>query len=98
MTDVGDIFDNDDFFGDIVDTPKEGTEQHKKRGCLKDVKELRLDIENDSIIKGQMAGLGCLFVCVFGNYLALVLIATHTANNLDFGDGQDHGDEGHESD
>ena len=30
MTDAGDIFD-DDFLGDIVDTPKEGTEQHKKR-------------------------------------------------------------------
>ena len=28
MTDVGDKFDN--FLGDIVDTPKEGIEQHKK--------------------------------------------------------------------
>ena len=36
MTDVGHIFD-DDFFGDIVDTPKEGTEQHKRRECLKSV-------------------------------------------------------------
>ena len=36
MTDVEDIFDND-FFGDIVDTPKEGIAQHKKRECLKDV-------------------------------------------------------------
>ena len=27
MTDVGDIFDGD-FFGDAVDTPKEGIEQH----------------------------------------------------------------------
>ena len=34
MTDVEDIFDND-FFGDIVDTPKEGIEQHKKQECLK---------------------------------------------------------------
>ena len=34
MSDVGDIFD-DDFFGNIVDTPKEGIEQHKKRECLK---------------------------------------------------------------
>ena len=25
------------FFGDIVDTPKEGTEQHRKRERLKDV-------------------------------------------------------------
>ena len=45
-----------------------------------------------------MAVLGCLFMCVFGNYLVPVLIAAHTANNLDFGDEQDHGDEGHESD
>ena len=29
MTDVEDIFD-DDFLRDIVDTPKEGIEQHKK--------------------------------------------------------------------
>ena len=36
MTDVGDIFD-DDFFGDAVDTPKKGTEQHKKQECLKSV-------------------------------------------------------------
>ena len=34
MTDVGDIFD-DDFFGNIVDTPKEGIEQHIKPECLK---------------------------------------------------------------
>ena len=33
-----------------------------------------------------MAGLGCLFVCTFGNYLASVLIAAHAANNVDFGD------------
>ena len=164
MTDVGDIFD-DDFFGDIVDTPKEGIEQHKKRECLKsaidkgkgyllgtkwthervdkasdetinkkyaeykqrelnekgektgkalgkhvinlystgisqwlkikDVKKLRQDIENDPIIKDQMAGLGCLFVCTFGNYLAPVLIVAHTANNLDFGDEPEN--EGYES-
>ena len=36
MTDVGDIFDYE-FFGDIVDTPKEGIEQHTKRECLKSV-------------------------------------------------------------
>ena len=39
MTDVGDISNDDDFFGDIVDTPKEGIEQHKKRECLKSVIE-----------------------------------------------------------
>ena len=53
---------------------------------IKDVKKLRQDIENDPIIKDQMAGLGCLFVCTFGNYLEAVLIAAHTANNVDFGD------------
>ena len=154
VTDVGDIFDDDDFFGDIIDTPKEGIEQHKQLECLKsvidkgkghllgkwthervdkasdetinkkyaeymqrelnekgektgkalgkhvinlystgisiwlkikDVKKLRRDIEDDPIIKDQMPGLGCIFVCTFGNYLAPVLIAAHTANNLDFG-------------
>ena len=29
MTDVGDTLNDDEFFGDIVDTPKEGIEQHK---------------------------------------------------------------------
>ena len=42
-----------------------------------------------------MANLGCLFVCTFGDYLALVLIAAHTANNLDLG--RDSEDEGSES-
>ena len=31
MAGVGDILNDDEFFGDVVDTPKEGTEQHKKR-------------------------------------------------------------------
>ena len=30
MADVGDTLNDDDFFGDIVDTPKEGIQQHKK--------------------------------------------------------------------
>ena len=30
MADVGDILNDDDFFGDIVDAPKEGIQQHKK--------------------------------------------------------------------
>ena len=34
MDDAGNIFD-DEFFGDIVHTPKEGIEQHKKWECLK---------------------------------------------------------------
>ena len=37
MADVGDILNDDDFFGDIVDTPKEGIQQHKKWECLKSV-------------------------------------------------------------
>ena len=37
MADVGNILNDDDFFGDIVDTPKEGMEQHKKREELKNV-------------------------------------------------------------
>ena len=32
MTDVGDIFD-DECLGDIVDTQKEGIEQHEQREC-----------------------------------------------------------------
>ena len=35
MADVGDILNDDDFFVNVVDTPKEGTEQHKKREELK---------------------------------------------------------------
>ena len=30
MTDIEDILNDDDFFGDIVDSPKEDLEQHKK--------------------------------------------------------------------
>ena len=72
---------------------------------IKDVKKLRQEIENDPIIKDQMVNLGCLFVCTFGNYLAPVLIAAHTPNNVDFGDENDRPaaqfnkqDEGYESD
>ena len=131
----GDILNDNEFFGDVVDTPKEGIEQHKKRECLKsvidkgkahllghkwthgrvdkasdeiinktyaeykqreltekgektgkalgkhvinlystgisrwlkikDVKKLRQDIENDPIIKDQMANLGCLNLRLF---------------------------------
>ena len=42
-----------------------------------------------------MANLGCLFKCTFGNYLAPVLIAVHTANNVDFGGEPE--DKGYES-
>ena len=163
MTDVGDIF-HDDFFGDIVDTPKEGIEQHKKRECLKsvidrgklgykwtqekvdkasdeiinktyaeqkqreitekgektakalakhviklyskriswfvkiiDAKILCQDIEDDPLIKDQMVNLGCFLVYTLGDYLAPVLMGVHILNNLDREDGQNHENEGYES-
>ena len=37
MANVENILNDDDFFGDIVDTAKEGIEQYKKRECLKSV-------------------------------------------------------------
>ena len=37
MADVENILNDDEFFGEIVDTPKEGIVQHKKRECLKSV-------------------------------------------------------------
>ena len=47
-----------------------------------------------------MAVLGCLLVCTFGDYLALVLAsvltAAHTSKNLDSGDESENKDEGYE--
>ena len=63
---------------------------------IKDAKKLCQDIETDPVIKDQMAGLGCLFMCTFGNYLAPILTAAHTANNVDFGG--EPGNEGYETD
>ena len=34
MADVGDILNDNEFFGNVIDTPKEGIEQHKKREKL----------------------------------------------------------------
>ena len=34
MGDTDNILTNDEYFGDIADTPKEGIEHHKKRECL----------------------------------------------------------------
>ena len=42
-----------------------------------------------------MADLGCLFVCMFGDYLAPILIAPNTASNVEFR--SEHEDEGYES-
>ena len=156
MTDGGDMLHGDEFFGDVFGTPKEGTQQHKKREELKsvidkdkahllgkksthervdkasnktinktyaeyrqcelnekrertgkatgisqivkikDVHKLRQEIENDLIIKDQIAGLSCFLVCTFGNFLAAVLVALDTVNNLDIGDEQGHENEDYE--
>ena len=45
-----------------------------------------------------MANLGCLLVCTFGNFLAPVLVAAHTVNNLDLDDEQGLKNKGYESD
>ena len=37
MADVENILNDDGFFGDIIDTPKEGIGQHRKQECLKSV-------------------------------------------------------------
>ena len=60
--------------------------------------DAKKDIENDPIIKDQMAGLGCLFVCTSGDYVISILTAAHTANNVVSGDEQDHENEDYESD
>ena len=39
MAGVRDILNGDEFFGDVAETPKEGTEQHKKREELKSIKD-----------------------------------------------------------
>ena len=62
---------------------------------IRDVQKLRQDIENDPIIKDQMANLGCLLMCTFGDYFAPILVAVHTVKNLDRGDKLEH--EGYES-
>ena len=65
---------------------------------IKDVHKLQQDIENDPIIKVQMASLGCLLVCTFGSLLAPVSVLAHTINNLDLGDEQGHENEGYKID
>ena len=53
---------------------------------IRNVKKLQQDIENDPIIKDQMASLGCLLMCTFDNFLPPILVAAHTVNNLHLGD------------
>ena len=63
---------------------------------IRDVHKLRQDIENDLIIKDQMADLGCLLVSTFGRLLTPVIGVAHTVNNLDLGNELEN--EGYESD
>ena len=65
---------------------------------IMDVKKSQQDIENDPINKDHMANLGCILVCTFGNFIASVLVAAHTLNNLDLEDEQGHENEGYERD
>ena len=53
---------------------------------VKNVKNLRPEIEDDLVIEDQMAALNCLLVYTFGDYLAPILLAVHIMNNLDRGD------------
>ena len=46
---------------------------------------MKQGIENDSILSDQMVNLGCLLVCIVGNFLAPVLVAAYAVNNLDLG-------------
>lgn len=46
------------------------------------VKKLQEDIENDLIIRDQMANLNGLLVSNVSNFLAPILVAVHTANSL----------------
>ena len=63
---------------------------------IRDAKKLWQDIENDPVIKDQMADLDRLLVRTFGNFLVPVLVAAHTVNNLDLSDEPE--DEGYGSD
>ena len=64
---------------------------------IRNLKKLREDIEDDPLIKDQITYLGCFSVYTLGDYLVPVLVAAHTLNNLDRGNGQDHENEDYES-
>ena len=119
---VESMLNDDQFFADTADTPREGIEQHKKGECLnsaiskgkvlggkKQWTHERIDkasgettnktyTEYKQIIKDLMANIGCLLVCTFSNFLVAVLVAAHTANNLDLGREQGLENERYESD
>ena len=62
---------------------------------ISNVKNLKQNIENDPIIKDQMANLSCLLVCTIGDYLAPTLVTVNPVNNL--GPGDELENEGYES-
>ena len=69
MADVGDILNDDNFFGDVVDTPKESIEQHKKREWLKSV--IDKGKTHLLVINGHMEG---------STRQAMKLLTKHTPN------------------
>ena len=57
---ASDILSDDEFFGDVVDTPKEGTEQHKKREELKsiiDIVKLGHKLTHERVDKASNEGI-----------------------------------------
>ena len=46
--------------------------------------KLQQDVEDNTIIRDQMAHLGWSLVYIFSNFHVSFLAAVHTANNLDF--------------
>ena len=60
--------------------------------------KFREDIENDAMVKDQMAHLCCLLVCTFRNFFAPVLVASHSVNNIVLSHEQIFENESYESD
>ena len=50
---------------------------------VRNAEKLQLDIQNDAIIRKQIANLGCLLVCTSVNFLGPILVSVHTVNKLD---------------
>lgn len=62
------------------------------------IKKLQQDIDNNMIIKDQMATLGCLLVFTFDNFLVPVSVAVHRISNLDLRHEQGFENKGYKSD
>ena len=82
MAGVRDILNGDEFFGDVVETPKEGTEQHEKREELKSIKDKgklgykwtheRVDKASDEVINKAYAEYR--FLCLVAGYKKFLII------------------------